>query len=101
MTEASQTQEATREPPSIAKELNSWSADEGESWHNEPNDAQIIESIFGSDQPVVGDEYELTAGYSNVTARYRITWVSKEGDCEVECISHPQANAACPSKFTV
>ena len=69
-----------------------FSSNEGDTWHDYPADAQIIEDVFGGDMPVVGDEYEITAGWCGVTAKYRITSVDTDGDCEVECVSHPQEN---------
>ena len=73
----------------IAREFNTWSPNEGDTWYDDPADAQIIQIMFGIAESVtVGDEYELIAGWTGVTARYRITSVSADGDCEVECISH-------------
>ena len=69
-----------------------WSSNEGDTWYDYPCDSQIIEDIFFDDAPEVGAEYELTAGWNSVTARYRIISVDGNGDCEVECVSHPQEN---------
>lgn len=69
-----------------------FSSNEGDTWHDYPADAQIIEDVFGGDMPEVGDEYEITTGWYGVTAKYRITSVDTDGDCEVECVSHPQEN---------
>ena len=80
--------------PVTLKPFNTWSSNEGDSWHDFPTDAQIIEDVFGGETPVVGTEYEVSAGWHCVTATYRITWVSEDGDCEAECISHKQENSA-------
>lgn len=73
----------------VAQPFNTWSSNEGDSWYDDPADAQIIEDVFGGDMPVIGDEYEVLAGWRCVTARYCIAFVSDDGDCEVDCISHP------------
>jgi hypothetical protein len=74
--------------------FNCWSTNEGDSWFDHPADAQAIYDCLGNDAKV-GDEYELTAGWKSVTARYRITEVVGDGEeYEVECISHPQGNTA-------
>ena len=78
----------------ITRNFNTWSPNEGDTWYEHPADAQIIEDVFGGDIPVVGDEYEIAAGWNCVRARYRITSVTEDGDCEVECVSHPQGDAA-------
>ena len=80
--------------PVALQPFNTWSSNEGDSWHDFPTDAQIIEDVFGGETPVVGTEYEVSAGWRCVTATYRITWVSEDGDCEVECISHKQEISA-------
>ncbi len=72
-----------------AEPFNTWSSNDGDSWYDDPADAQILNDVFGGDIPVVGDEYEVLAGWRCVTARYRIAFVSGDGDCEVDCISHP------------
>ena len=72
-----------------------WSSNEGDSWHEHPADAQIIEDILGA-EPKVGDEIELRAGWNCVTARYRVTEVDADGDCDVECISHPHEGRTTP-----
>lgn len=79
------------ETPSNYQRFQCWSNNEGDTWYECPEDAQIIYDIFG-DEPAVGAEYELTAGWNSVTARYRIISVDGNGDCEVECISHPEEN---------
>ena len=79
--------------PVTLQPFNTWSSNEGDSWHDFPTDAQIIEDVFGGETPVVGTEYEVSAGWHCVTATYRITWVSEDGDCEAECISHKQENS--------
>jgi len=78
----------------VAQPFNTWSSNEGDSWYDDPADAQIIEDAFGGDMPVIGDEYEVLAGWRCVTARYRITFVSGDGDCEVDCVSHPHPKPA-------
>lgn len=84
------------EPVTLLR-FNTWSSNEGDSWYDCPTDAQIIEDVFGGETPMVGAEYEVSAGWRCVTATYRITWVSENGDCEAECISHPQENASSAS----
>ena len=82
--------QAEQEP--VALPFNCWSTNDGDSWYEHPADAQLIYDTLGDDAKV-GDEFEVTAGWTCVTARYRI--VSQDGDdFEVECISHPQDNAA-------
>lgn len=74
--------------------FNCWSTNEGDSWFDHPADSQAIYDCLGNDAKV-GDEYELTAGWTSVTARYRITEVVGDGEeYEVECISHPHENSA-------
>ena len=85
--------------PVTLPQFNTWSSNEGDSWHDYPTDAQIIEDVFGGETPVVGAEYEVSAGWHCVTATYRITWVSGDGDYEAECISHQQENAASQPKL--
>jgi hypothetical protein len=80
----------------IPRNFNTWSPNEGDTWYEHPADAQIIEDVFGGDMPVVGDEYEVIGGWCSVNARYRITSVSEDGDCEVECVSHQHAAAPQP-----
>lgn len=80
----------------IPRNFNTWSPNEGDTWYEHPADAQIIEDVFGGDMPVVGDEYEVIGGWCGVKARYRITSVSEDGDCEVECVSHQHAAAPKP-----
>lgn len=77
-----------------AEPFNTWSSNDGDSWYDDPADAQIINDVFGGDIPVIGDEYEVLAGWRCVTARYRIAFVSGDGDCEVDCISHPHPQPA-------
>lgn len=73
------------------KKFDCWTNNDGDTWYEHPADAQIIYDIF-DDEPIVGAEYELVAGWSAVTARYRIVSVDCDGDCEVECVSHPEEN---------
>lgn len=73
------------------KKFDGWATKDGDTWYEHPADAQIIYDIFG-DEPIVGAEYELVAGWSAVTARYRIVSVDGDGVCEVECVSHPEEN---------
>lgn len=68
-----------------------WSTNDGDSWYEHPADAQIIEDVFGGEVPKVGDEFDVLAGWTSVMARYRVTHVNEDGECEVECISHPEA----------
>lgn len=86
-------QQEAQEPVAVPR-FNCWSTNEGDSWFDHPADSQAIYDCLGDDAKV-GDEYELTAGWKSVTARYRITEVVGDGEeYEVECISHPQANTA-------
>lgn len=74
--------------------FNCWTTNDGDSWFDHPADSQAIYDCLGNDAKV-GDEYELTAGWRSVTARYRITEVVGDGEeYEVECISHQQENTA-------
>lgn len=86
---------------SLQQNFDCFSSNEGDTWHDYPADSQIIEDVFGGDMPVVGDEYEITAGWCGVTAKYRITSVNNDGECEAECISHPQENVQQPSWWLV
>ena len=80
--------------------FNCWSTNEGDSWFDHPADSQAIYDCLGNNAKV-GDEYELTAGWKSVTARYRITEVvGYDEEYEVECISHPQENTAPPPSPT-
>lgn len=84
---------AAQEPVAVPR-FNCWSTNEGDSWFDHPADSQAIYDCLGNNAKV-GDEYELTAGWESVTARYRITEVVGDGEeYEVECISHPQENTA-------
>lgn len=65
-----------------------WSNNEGDSWYEDPADAQIIYDAFGDD-PKVGDTFTLKASGNCVNVTYKITEVSADGECEVDCISHP------------
>ena len=78
------------EPVAIPR-FDCWSTNDGDSWFEHPADSQAIYDMLGDD-PKVGDEFELTAGWTCVTAKYRVTEVNVDGDCEVECISHPHEN---------
>jgi len=75
----------------VALPFNCWSTNDGDSWYEHPADAQLIYDTLGDDAKV-GDEFEVTAGWTCVTARYRIV-SQDDDDFEVECISHPQDNA--------
>jgi hypothetical protein len=87
------TKQEAQEPATVPR-FNCWSTNEGDSWFDHPADSQAIYDCLGSDAKV-GDEYELTAGWKSVTARYRITEVVGDGEeYEVECISHPRENTA-------
>ena len=86
-------QQEAQEPATVPR-FNCWSTNEGDSWFDHPADSQAIYDCLGNDAKV-GDEYELTAGWKSVTARYRITEVVGDGEeYEVECISHPHENSA-------
>ena len=86
-------QQEAQEPATVPR-FNCWSTNEGDSWFDHPADSQAIYDCLGNDAKV-GDEYELTAGWKSVTARYRITEVVGDGEeYEVECISHPQGKTA-------
>lgn len=86
-------QSVAQEPATVPR-FNCWSTNEGDSWFDHPADSQAIYDCLGNDAKV-GDEYELTAGWKSVTARYRITEVVGDGEeYEVECISHPHENSA-------
>jgi hypothetical protein len=64
-----------------------WTTNDGDSWYEHPADAELLHDVLGND-PKVGDEFEVTAGWLSVSARYRIA--SQDGeDFEVECVSHP------------
>lgn len=90
---------AAQEPVAVPR-FNCWSTNEGDSWFDHPADSQAIYDCLGNNAKV-GDEYELTAGWKSVTARYRITEVVGDGEeYEVECISHPQENTAPPPSTT-
>lgn len=69
-----------------------WSTNEGDSWYENPEDAELLYDVLG-DSPKVGDEFEVMAGWYSVQARYRIV-SQKDDDFDVECISHPEDNAA-------
>ena len=71
----------------VEKRFNCWSTNEGDSWYEHPADAQLLEDVLGN-EPKVGDEFEVMAGWHCVQAKYKI--VSQDGDdFEVECLSHP------------
>ena len=90
---------AAQEPVAVPR-FNCWSTNEGDSWFDHPADSQAIYDCLGNNAKV-GDEYELTAGWESVTARYRITEVvGDDEEYEVECISHPQENTAPPPSTT-
>lgn len=101
--EQAQAQPAPRQEaqePVAVPRFNCWSTNEGDSWFDHPADPQAIYDCLGNNAKV-GDEYELTAGWESVTARYRITGVVGDGEeYEVECISHPQENTAPPPSTT-
>lgn len=63
-----------------------WSTNDGDSWYENPDDAELIYDVLGNNAKV-GDEFEVMAGWCNVQARYRIV-SEKDDDFEVECISH-------------
>lgn len=69
-----------------------WSTNEGDSWYENPEDAELLYDVLG-DSPKVGDEFEVMAGWYSVQARYRIA-SQTDDDFDVECISHPEDNAA-------
>ena len=76
----------------VAHPFECWSTNDGDSWFEHPADAQLLYDVLGDD-PKVGDEFEVSAGWNCVTATYRIA--SKDGDdFEVECISNPQNDSA-------
>ncbi|HWT40983.1 MAG TPA: hypothetical protein VN081_07020 [Dongiaceae bacterium] len=70
-----------------------WSNDDGDSWGEHPADAEFVDGLD------VGDTYELLAGWNSVRATYRVTKAPDDtsDDYEVECVSHPDGNAAPPS----
>lgn len=72
--------------------FNCWSTNDGDSWVDDPADADVLYATLG-DEPQVGDEFEIIAGWRSVKAKYRVTKAGVDGDCAVECISHPQENA--------
>lgn len=74
-----------------------WSTNEGDSWYEHPADAELLYDVLGN-SPKVGDEFEVMAGWCSVHARYRIV-SQKDDDFEVECISHPEDNAAPQSDY--
>lgn len=65
-----------------------WSTNEGDSWYEHPADTELLYEVLG-DEPKVGDEFEVMAGWISVQARYRISSKMND-DFEVECISHPE-----------
>lgn len=97
--------QATPEQEPAQNKFECWSSNDGDSWYESPDDAELVYEVLGDD-PKVGDEYEVTAGWHSVTARYRITKVDEDGDTESECISHkfkpaPQPRQATPEKEPV
>ena len=93
ITPSTQAADSVQEPATVPR-FNCWSTNECDSWFDHPADSQAIYDCLGNDAKV-GDEYELTAGWKSVTARYRITEVVGDGEeYEVECISHPHENSA-------
>lgn len=84
------TQPVKQEP--VARPFECWSTNDGDSWFEHPADAQLIYDVLGDD-PKVGDEFEVSAGWNCVTATYQIA--SKDGDdFEVKCVSHPNNDTA-------
>jgi len=82
--------QAEQEP--VARPFECWSTNDGDSWFEHPADAQLIYDVLGDD-PKVGDEFEVSAGWNCVTATYQIA--SKDGDdFEVKCVSHPNNDTA-------
>ena len=82
--------EKQQEP--VARPFECWSTNDGDSWFEHPADAQLIYDVLGDD-PKVGDEFEVSAGWNCVTATYQIA--SKDGDdFEVKCVSHPNNDTA-------
>lgn len=76
----------------VARPFECWSTNDGDSWFEHPADAQLIYDVLGDD-PKVGDEFEVSAGWNCVTATYQIA--SKDGDdFEVKCVSHPNNDTA-------
>lgn len=67
-----------------------WSDNDGDSWGEHPADGEFVDELK------VGDEYELLAGWNSVRATYRVTKApdDESDDYEVECVSHPEENAA-------
>lgn len=88
---AARAQEQSEQEP-VARPFECWSTNDGDSWFEHPADAQLIYDVLGDD-PKVGDEFEVSAGWNCVTATYQIA--SKDGDdFEVKCVSHPNNDTA-------
>lgn len=71
----------------MVKRFNCWSTNEGDSWYDHPADAQLLEDVLGN-EPKIGDEFEVMAGWHCVQAKYKIVSQNRD-DFEVECLSHP------------
>jgi len=69
-----------------------YSTNDGDSWYDHPADAELLNDV-GAEK--VGDEFEVSAGWRCVTARYCVIKTPDEvsDDFEVECMSHPGENA--------
>jgi len=69
-----------------------YSTNDGDSWYEHPADAELLNDVGAHN---VGDEFEVSAGWHCVTARYRVAKIPDQADdeFEVECISHPNENA--------
>lgn len=85
-------QEAADAPSEQKPRFECWSTNEGDSWYDNHEDAELLYDVLG-DSPKVGDEFEVMAGWYSVQARYRIA-SQTDDDFEVECISHPEDNTA-------
>lgn len=66
-------------------EYNTWTHNDGDTWSENPADAEIIYDLLG-DNPKVGDKFQLRASVESVQQTYRITSVSPDGECEVELV---------------
>lgn len=82
--------------PASPMPFDCWSTNNGDSWYEDPADAQIIQDLLGH-SPLVGEEYVVLAGWTAQQATYRVTSVTPDGDCEVTCVSHPRLAATTPS----
>ena len=87
MTESKQDQETKAGEPVALHKFDCWSNNEGDSWFESPSDAELIYEQIGN-EPKVGDEFYVLAGWCSVEAKYRISEINDD-DIEVECISHP------------